>query len=91
MKKLLFKLLKKYIRTENRRLDVFKILNDAVCDEYTEQTTYGNVYNANTEFIMSNEFITKLVKNNDTKGLEIIKSGLNTSFDEALEFISKEK
>jgi len=91
MRKLLFKMLTKYAKTEKGRLEILKILNGEMCYEYNEQTEYGNVYNSNIEFVMSNKFITHLVKENDIKGLEMIKSGLDTSFDEAIEFIKKEK
>lgn len=90
MKKLFFKLLKKYSRREKGRLDILSILADNVGYEYNEQTNFGNVYNFNIEFIMSNKLIKKLVKNNDIESLKIIKRGLNKSFDEAIEFIKKE-
>ena len=90
MKRLLFKMLKKHTKTEKGRLEVLGILHDSMCYEYNEQTSYGNVYNANIEFIMSKPIITSLVVNNDIKGLKMIKSNLDESFDVALDIIARD-
>ncbi len=91
MKKLLFTLLKKYTRTEKGRLEVLSLLNDNMRNEYNEQTPYGNVYNFNIEVILANKFIVRLIEKDDTTSLKIIKSGLNSSFDEAVDIIKNEK
>ena len=91
MKKLFLFLLEKYTKTEEDRLIVFNILHDKVSDTYSEQTTFGNVYNSNVEFIMSNDFVNSLVKKNDTKSIEMIKNGLTNSFDAAIKYIKNEQ
>jgi len=90
VKKILFFLLKKYTRREEGRLEVFAFLNEQVKEEYREQSVYGNVYNSNAEFIMSNELIKKLVSENNEDGLNMIKRGLSNSVDEAIQFIEDE-
>ena len=91
MKKLFLFLLKKYSSTEKQRLEIFSILNEQVDNTYTEQTVFGNVYNANIEFVMSNKFIKKLVHTNDDHALTMINSGLNKSYYDALKYIKNEK
>ncbi len=56
MKKLFFWLLKKYTRTEKQRLEVFSRLHEAVSETYSEQNQFGNLYNANIEFIMASAY-----------------------------------
>lgn len=90
MKKLFLFLLRRYSNTEKERLQIIKILNDKVSDNYREQTTFGNVYNSNIEFIMANEFINKLVKDKDVESLKIVETGLTHSYWKAVEFINKE-
>lgn len=90
-KKLFFFLLKKYSKTEKDRLQIYKELFYQVERTYPEQTTYGNVYNANVEFLMANPFIISKVKISDTEGLQMLKSGLQNSFDESIVFIYNEK
>ena len=86
MKKLFFWLLKKYTRTEKQRLEVFSRLHESVSETYSEQTPFGNVYNANIEFIMASPLIKKLVKDSrrgssysESYELNMIKNGLSTS------------
>lgn len=90
MKKIFIFLLKIYSRTAKGRLEIFSILNEQVENTYTEQTTYGNVYITNIEFVMSNIFIKKLIKNEDIVGLSIIESGLKKSYKEALNILKSE-
>ena len=59
MKKLFLFLLKMYSHTEKDRIEIHKILNDQVSEQYSEQTTFGNIYNSNIESIMSNDVIRK--------------------------------
>ena len=90
MKWLFLLLLKKYAKDENCRLEIFNILHDKISFEYSEQTPYDNVYNANVEFLMSNDLVNKLIKKNDTSGLDMLKVGLYNSFDDAINFIVDE-
>lgn len=90
-KKLFFFLLKKYSKTEKDRLEIYKELFYQVERTYPEQTVYGNVYNANVEFLMSNPFLISKVKINDTVGLQMLKSGLQNSFDKSIVYIYNEK
>lgn len=90
MKKLFLFLLKKYSKTEDQRFEIYKTLFNKVQDTYTKQTIYGNVYNAHIEFIMSNDFVRKLVENNKYEELNMIKGGINNSTDKAFRFIKNE-
>lgn len=90
MKKLFFYLLKKYSKNEEQRLYIHEFLNQQVRNEYNEQSGYGNIYNANIEFIMANDLIRSLVEENKTKELEMIKEGLAISTEEAIKFIKNE-
>lgn len=84
-------MLKKYSKTEKDRLEIYKELFYQVERTYPEQTVYGNVYNANVEFLMSNPFLISKVKINDTVGLQMLKSGLQNSFDKSIVYIYNEK
>ena len=90
MKRLFFFLLRKYSNTEKQRINIYHELWHKVKDEYSEQTAFGNVYNMNIEIIMSNPFIQSRVIQKDDESLKMLKSGLDNSFDRAIEFISKE-
>ena len=90
MKKLFYLLLKKYSKTEAQRIKIFSVLHEQVAEEYNEQTVYGNIYNANIEFLMSNEFVVKKVKADDKISLEMIGNGLNNSYKQSLDFIKNE-
>jgi len=91
MKKIFFWLLKIFSKTEQERLEIHKVLNEQVSNTYREQNVYGNVYNAHIEFIMANEFIKKLVKENDEKALKAIDIGLQEAFTKSLQYIQNEK
>lgn len=90
MKRIFFWLLKRYSTTETERLEIIKVLDEGVSNTYHEQTIYGNVYNHFIEFVMGNPFINKLVQQNDTDGLKMIKKGIENSFDKAVQFIEEE-
>ncbi len=81
----------KYTKNEKERLFVFNVLHEKVSDTYHEQTPFGNVYNANIEFIMSNDLIKRLVKENNNSALDMIKRGLNSSYEEAIKYMKNEK
>ena len=91
MKKIFKYLMNLYGRNEEGRLIIFSELHNKVSDEYREQTTFGNVYNANIEFLMSNELFNRLVKENDDYGLAMLKNGINHSFDDAVTFTKNEQ
>ena len=80
-------MLEKYSRNESDRLEIFEKLHEKVSNEYSEQTMYGNVYNAHIEFLMSNKTIKATAKENDCRGLEMLKSGLVNAFDEAISYL----
>ena len=84
-------LLEKYSNTEEERREIHKTLQRKVNLNYMEQTVAGNIYNNQIEVVMSNDVICKLVKEGDEKNLEMIKRGLNKSFDEAIGYIESEE
>jgi len=90
MKIIFIWLLKKYVNTEKGRIEIMRIMDDKVSDNYNEQTLYGNVYNYFIEFVMANPFIVKCTIQNDKVSLRILKSGIEKSFDEAVSYIKKE-
>lgn len=92
MKKLFLFLLNRYSNTEKERIQIIKVLNDKVSDNYREQTTFGNVYNSNIEFVMANEFIKMLAKEKEKNidFLRMIQNGLSESYWEAIEYIEDE-
>jgi len=90
MKWLFLFLLKKYTKNENNRLEIFNVLHEKISDEYSEETTFGNVYNANVEFLMGNDLVNKLIRDNDKSGLDMLKVGLYNSFDDAINFMVDE-
>lgn len=89
MKKLFLYLLKKYTKSESDRLEVYKVLHSQVCNYYTEQTEFGNVYNSHIEFVIANPFINSLV--DDKVYVSMIKSGLEDAYDSAIQHIKHEK
>ena len=89
MKRLFLYLLKKYTKSEKDRLDVLRVLHNQVCNDYTEQTGFGNVYNAHIEFVMSNPLINSYV--DDKVETDRIKSGLENAYDYAIQHIKKER
>ncbi len=89
MKRIFLWLLKKYANTEKGRIEIMHIMDDKVSDNYSEQTLYGNVYNYFIEFIMANPFVVKCTLQKDKKSLQMLKSGIDKSFDEAIKYIEK--
>ena len=90
MKRLFYFLLKKYSKSEEQRLKIHDILNKQVREEYYEQTSFGNVYNSNIEFILGNTLIRQLIEENRLEELEMIERGLGNSTKEAFKFIKNE-
>ena len=89
MKRIFLWLLKKYANTEKGRIEIMHIIDDKVNDNYSQQTIYGNVYNYFIEFIMANPFVVKCTLQKDKKSLQMLKSGIDKSFDEAIKYIEK--
>lgn len=90
MKQLFLLLLKRYMKTEKNRLMIYSKLHDKMSDVYNEQTPFGNVYNAHTEFVMANSLIKKFVKEGDQSALLVVKKGINNAFEKGLEYIKNE-
>lgn len=90
MKKIFLWILKKYTSTESGRIEIMRIMDDKIGDNYNEQTQYGNVYNYLIEFLMANPFVVKCSLNKDEKSLDMLKHGINESFDVAVGYIQKE-
>lgn len=90
MKRLFNWMLNKYSKTEKDRIKIIRVLDEQVQDDYNEQTLYGNVYNHFIEFCMANPFIVKCALRDDKDALEVLKKGIDSSFDKSVEFIKKE-
>ena len=87
MKLLFLFLLKTYSKTEEDRLEIYEALHQKVCETYNEQTAYGNVYNANIEFVMANSFIQKIVRQNNQNSINMLRNGIKESFDKGVKHI----
>lgn len=83
-------LLNRYSQTEKGRIEIMRMMDDKVSDNYNEQTLYGNVYNYFIEFVMANPFIVKCTLKNDKDSLQILKRGMEKSFDDAVSYIEKD-
>jgi hypothetical protein len=90
-KKLFYILLKKYSKREPERLKILNVVGECVSEEYSEQTTFGNIYNYFVEFIISNKTVKDRVKCTDAASISMIKRGIDSSFDESIEIIENEK
>jgi hypothetical protein len=91
MKRLFFFLLRKYSNTEEQRIKIYRELWYKLKDEYSEQNAFGNVYNMNTEVLLSNPFFESRVLQKDAESLKMLKSGLSNSFDLSVKSVLKEK
>ena len=87
MKRLFIYLLKKYSKNEKDRIEVLRILDEQVQNEYTEQTGFGNVYNFFSEFVLASSFTREMVNLGETDSIEVLKSGINSTFDETITII----
>lgn len=90
MKSIFIWMLKKYASTEKGRIEIMRIMNDKVINDYIEQTSYGNVYNYFIEFIMANPFIVKCVSTKDEKSLRMLKNGIEGAFNRAIDYIKND-
>lgn len=57
MKKIILFLLRFYLKGEKERLVIYKELYENMSVEYSEQTAYGNLYNASIEFLSQNPIV----------------------------------
>lgn len=86
--KILFNyLLKRYSRNEKDRLEILRVLDEQVQNEYTEQTGFGNVYNFFIEFVLASSFIREKSDKNENDSLDMIKRGIGVSYDNTVEMI----
>ena len=90
MKRFFLMLLRKYSKTEKGRMEILKVLQDKVSEDYPEQTVYGNLYNFHIECLMSNELVNQLVGEDDEVELDRIEKGLTNSYHRALTYIEDE-
>ena len=90
MKWLFKKLLERYSKTESERLEIFKVLDEQVQFEYSEQSRNGNVYNLFLEFVISNNLIIDRLNVEDYESIKKIKSLINKGFDSGLTIIEEE-
>ena len=91
MKKIFTWLLKHYSRNEKGRIEILRLLDGKISDNYREQTLYGNVSNYFIEFIMANNFVVKCATENNKESLQMLKSGIDKSFDDSINYIKKEE
>ena len=70
-------------------MEIYKRLWYRTCEEYNEQTAFGNVYNTNIEVLMSNPFFVRACEEGNVEYLEALKKGLCESFDDSVEFVIK--
>lgn len=83
--------MRKYTKTESGRIEVYKKLHDSLSEEYDEQTPIGNIYNSYIEFLMAQDIVKDIATKDDFVSNEILRSGLQKSYYEALDFLKKEK
>jgi hypothetical protein len=92
MKKLIRRfILRSLLRDEKGRMELQRMLQNAVGEEYREQTVPGNIYNNFIEFIMSNESLRKAVKDGDMKYVDMVNRGITKEYYQAINYINKEK
>ena len=89
MKKLFVFLLRKYIKTESQRMEIYQELWYQTKSEYHGTTAFENIRNMNIEVLMSNPFFVNRVMLGQDEHLRTLKKGLADSFDESVELILK--
>lgn len=87
MKRLFIYLLKKYSRNEKDRVGILRVLDEQVQNEYTEQTGFGNVYNFFSEFLLASSFTREMVNLGEDHSIDVLKGGINSTFDETITMI----
>ena len=90
MKKIFFFLLRKYSKTESQRMEIYKELwYQTKAESNFGVDAFDNMYNMNTEVLMSNQFFFSRVVLCQDEHLRMLKEGLSKSFDESVELTSK--
>ena len=90
MKKIFFFLLRKYSKTESQRMEIYKELwYQTKSESNFGVDAFDNMYNMNTEVLMSNPFFFSRVVLGQDEHLRMLKEGLSKSFDESVELTSK--
>ena len=79
----------RYSKTVHDRIEIYSVLHEQVKNDYTEQTPMGNVYNSFDEFVLANDVITNFVHQNDQVALNVLKGGINVTFDETIKYIEE--
>jgi len=79
-------MLKEYSKTESQRMEIYQELWYQTKSEYDEATAFENMYNMNTEVLMSNPFFVSRVIVGQDEHLRMLKEELGKSFDESIEF-----
>lgn len=88
LKRLFFFLLKRYSTTESERVAILKVINQSVCEEYYEQTVYGNIYNYFWEFMWSLELTIVIIGSNNPENIKTIKRGMSQNFDGFIRYVN---
>ena len=88
LKKLFFFLLKKYTTTDKERIAILKVINQSVCEDFYEQTVYGNIYNYFWEFMRSLELSIVIIGPNNQENMKIVKRGMSQTFDGFIRYIN---
>jgi len=90
MKRLFLFLLRKYSKTESQRMEIYKELwYQTKVESNFGVDAFDNMYNMNTEVLMSNPFFVSRVILGQDEHLRTLKEGLSKSFDESVEFVLK--
>ena len=90
MKKIFFFLLRKYSKTELQRMEIYKELwYQTKAESNFGVDAFDNMYNINTEVLMSYPFFFSRVVLGQDEHLRMLKEGLSKSFDESVELTSK--
>jgi hypothetical protein len=90
MKKIFFFLLRKYSKTESQRMEIYKELwYQTKAESNFGVDAFDNMYNMNTEVLMSNPFFVSRVMLGQDEHLLKLKIGLADSFDESVELTLK--
>ncbi len=92
MKKLIRRyVLRSLLSSEKGRMKLHQMLQQSVNEEYGEQTIPGNIYNNFIEFVMSNKSLRDAIKRGDLQYIDMVYSGLTSTYYEGITFIKKEK
>jgi len=92
MKRLFLFLLRKYSKTESQRMEIYQELwYQTKSESNFGVDAFDNMYNMNTEVLMSNPFFVSRVMLGQDEHLLKLKIGLADSFDESVELTLKKQ